>query len=92
MIGHALAVALFGLMSLAIIVVAAVVQPERAQCPRGSYLHTGVRMSGRFECARTLLGRENDAEQPPGILHGRIYCTGGSSPIVVNERTVGCQR
>lgn len=92
MIEHTIAIAWFGLLSIILIIASAFVQPERAKCPRGSYLHTGIRTDGRFECAQTLLGRENDAEQPPGILHGRIYCTGGALPIVVNERIVGCQR
>lgn len=89
---HTVALVWFLLLSFLVITVAAVVRPERAQCPRGSYLHTGVRRDGRFECARTLIGPENDAVQPPGILHGRIHCTGGAQPITVSERVVGCQR
>lgn len=80
------------LITLVILAASAVCRPESAKCPRGTYLHTGIRSSGSFACARSLIGPENDAVQPPGILLGRIYCTGGSRPIVVNERVVGCQR
>ena len=30
--------------------------------------------------------------QSDRTVHGRIYCTNGTQPVVVNERTVGCQR
>lgn len=32
-------------------------------------------------------GRQSDA-----LIEGQIYCTGGARPIVVDDRTVGCQR
>lgn len=94
---------LFSVMSLLIIVVAIAARPTRAQCPRGFYLDAGIRTSGpdvgAFSCRRppiggdddVLTGRETAIEQP-GVLRSRIYCTGGTMPVVVNHRTVGCQR
>lgn len=66
--------------------------PARLACPIGTYLSDGVSRAGWFVCRRTLTGTENDAEQPPGVLVNKVYCTGGSVPIVINERTVGCTR
>jgi len=83
---------LFTICTVAILIGSSIVQPAAATCPVGTYLHTGVRADGRFECARSLVGPENDAVQPPGVLGGRVHCTGGSRPIVVNERVAGCQR
>lgn len=68
-------------------------QPTRATCP-GSYwyLDEGIKSTGEFRCVQQLVGGENDAVQPPGEIYGKIHCTGGARPIVVNYRTVGCQR
>jgi hypothetical protein len=67
---------------------AAVTRPQHARCPPGQgWYVNGIRPSGRFECRRV------DA---PGVIHGHLYCTGGTHPIVVltdrEARTVGCQR
>lgn len=92
--------------SLVILLACAVYRPQRATCPSGWVLATGVRTvdgplgsRGSFACERPPIGGDSDvltgkstAVQPPGELRGRIYCTGGASPIVVNERIVGCQR
>ena len=95
---------LFGLLcsfaSLAMLFLAMATTPTRAVCPPGWYLN-GVRSSGAYCCVRTPVGdpdwdgtwqRPERSVQPPGELCGRIYCTGGSRPIVVNERVAGCQR
>lgn len=75
-------------------------RPRGARCPQGWYVD-GIRPTGRFDCARTpggdimydgAGGYPDRAVDLPGRLGGRLYCTGGSHPIVVNERTVGCQR
>lgn len=66
-------------------------RPHSAQAPHGFYIN-GVRPTGHFELRRIPLGRDDDAPQPPGVLQGRIWCGNGERAIVVNERTVGCQR
>ena len=57
---------------------------------------------GEFRCHR-VPARRVEEDRPinfhpmqdlPGEdyeYHARIYCTGGTRPIVVNEHTVGCQ-
>lgn len=72
-----------------ILLVARVREPTRASCPKDWWLDTGIRRDGSFRCARPS---KNEAPPPPGHLGGRIYCTGGSVPIIVGVRTVGCQR
>ena len=76
-------------------------RPRQARCPVGHDLRTGIRTSGEFECWRSPPGNSlydgaggfpERSPQSKAILSGRIYCTGGGQPIVVNERTVGCQR
>lgn len=37
-------------------------------------------------------GRPERSVQSARILRGLVYCTGGSRPIVVDYRTVGCTR
>lgn len=67
-------------------------------CPKGWH-HEGVRPSGEYECIPQPVGPDwpgysfpDRSVVPPGRLRSRIYCTGGSQPVVVDERTVGCQR
>jgi len=78
-----------------------VVRPDHAACPEGWYLASGIRTSGRFECLPSPPRDEYDCTadpvcpQPAGEEIGvaaQIVCTGGSHPIVVDFRTVGCQR
>jgi hypothetical protein len=75
-------------------------QPTHASCPHGWH-HNGVRVSGDFMCERApvgdpdqdgVWGRPDHSVVPSGLLPGKVYCTGGAHPIVVNERVVGCQR
>lgn len=86
--------------SLALIAICALVHPSRMDCPAGWH-NNGVRPAGHFECTQAPVGdpdwdgtwqRPERGYIPDGVLHGRIYCTNGFQPIVVNERTVGCQR
>jgi hypothetical protein len=102
------ALAMFGafVASLMIILACAVTRPTRARCPDGWILSTGVRTvdgplgaRGTYACERPPIGGDTDvltgkstAVQPPGKIYGRVYCTGGSSPIVVDHRIVGCSR
>ena len=73
-------------------------RPKRAQCPPNEFVE-GVRRDGSTRCARD--------DSPPQDCRGarachptgewtytrplQIYCTGGSVPIVVDSRTIGCQ-
>ncbi len=80
--------ALLYLASLLLRVVTAWTRPAMAECPRGWWLNSGVTRSGEFQCVPALLGNENDAPQPPGELHGRIY---GCSMPVWSGRRVSCR-
>lgn len=102
------ALAMFGafVASVFIIIACAITRPTRARCPDGWILATGVRTAdgplgsrGSYACERPPIGGDSDvltgkstAVQPPGELLGRVYCTGGSTPIIVDYRTVGCSR
>jgi len=76
-------------------------RPRAARCPTGYDLRTGIRPSGEFRCHPAPVGdpewdgtwqRPERGTQPDGWIESRIYCTGRSRGIVVNERTVGCSR
>lgn len=88
-------------VSLLFLVVSCLGHPTRARCPIGYDLRTGIRSDGRFECWPSPTGpsewdgtwaRPERSVQPDGVIESRIYCTGGARPIVVDARTVGCQR
>lgn len=71
-----------------------VVAPSNHMCLAGFYLE-GVRPDGRYTCRRSPA---NDEDQRPFVhvlddleYPGFVTCTGGTEPIVVNYRTVGCQ-
>ena len=93
---------ILAVLSVILMLCALVIRPTQAQCPRGMWLE-GVRPDGAFDCRPNVLGnpehdgtfhQPDDGVLPPGQLQGRIYCTGGTRPIVrpVDSRTVGCQR
>lgn len=96
MIGHAIAMFTTTLVT-AITIALAVATPK--QCAPGWYLE-GVRPSGYTQCRPvppSYCGEPvppfnrpcpHDERSSPMV----IYCTGGAHPIVVNARTVGCQR
>lgn len=78
----------------------AIARPTHYRCEPGYYVE-GVRPSGETRCVEAPTDR-GDGEC---IAGGRcrfadtalsypvqLYCTGGAHPIVVDERTVGCQR
>lgn len=86
--------------SVLCLLVAMAIHPTRARCPDGFYVE-GVRSWGGFTCHRQPVGdpnldgtygRPDVSVEPGGELAGRLYCTGGAVPIVVDSRTVGCQR
>lgn len=85
--------ALCALFSIIALCTAMATQPRHAHCPPGWYVD-GVRPTGSYTCHRPPIGGEDADPPPPGSIQGRIYCTGGSSPIVnVNTgAAVGCQR
>ena len=67
------------------------------RCPHGFWV-AGVRPSGSFTCRPTPITRgdrcrtECDDGTPDVELTGRIRCTGGTVPIVINEHAVACVR
>ena len=76
------------------------IRNDQAHCPP-SWHNTGVRPSGNFSCVRApvgdprqdgTFGQPDTSVVPPGEIRGRIWCTSGMHPIVVDDRTVGCQR
>lgn len=90
--------------SIVVLCCAMVTRPSAARCPPAWHLN-GVRPSGAFTCLRVpggdpaldgAFGTRDGAVDLPGELRGRIYCTGGSHPIIIltdrESRTVGCQR
>lgn len=89
------------LLSLLVSLVSAITRPSTAICPDG-YANQGVRPDGQYRCRpRSALpditiGARDQVIDDPTLdekeLSGRIYCSGGSAPIVVNEKTVGCMR
>ena len=92
------------LASIVLMLCAFVLRPDHARCPAGWYA-SGLHPSGEFKC---LVAPTGDPEidgwrggpdatvEHPGWLRSRIYCTGGTHPIVVlsdlEARTVGCSR
>lgn len=100
MIGHALeafALAVLGFIAMA---GAAMWHPaNRATCPAGWYIE-GVRSSGQTQCRPVPPAHCGEPVPPDNVPCPRddrripiaIYCTNGQQPIVVNERTVGCQQ
>lgn len=92
--------ALWILVALIILAIGFVKRPQHAQCPRGEFVN-GVRPSGNTWCVRAPSAREVDCrgarrcfatEAPVYTTPIKIYCTNGTRPIVVDDRTVGCQR
>lgn len=80
------------------VLVVMLIMSQRAQCPVGSYVE-GVRSSGESTCVSTPPndGCGEPYEEAPICPESRrepirIYCTGGAEPIVIDHRTIGCQR
>ena len=73
--------------------------PNRATCPPGWFVE-GVRPTGATQCRPNPPAHCGEPVPPDNgpcprddrMIPLEIYCTGGSHAIVVNERTVGCQR
>jgi hypothetical protein len=82
------------------------VEPDHAECWPGWYV-ANLRPSGVYTCMRVPCGDPlydgaggfpDRTVDLSGEIRGRIYCTGGSHPIVVlarrdaDARVVGCTR
>lgn len=86
------------LLELVVAIIVALAPPTR--CPPGWSLAEGVRRNGEFACYAPLPKCCGDARGPceavacprVEVTRSRIYCTNGTQPIVVDHRTVGCQR
>ncbi len=94
-------------VSMFLVIVTSIARPTSARCPDGFYLSEGIRTQplgrepvGSFACERPPIGGDDDvltgkstARSRPGVIRSRIYCTGGTIPIVRRDGvTVGCQR
>jgi hypothetical protein len=95
------------LLTIIVMLISMATHPQHARCPPG-FVVGNIRTSsqieprGTYTCDRPALGGDDDvktgkntARPQPGQIRGRIYCTGGTSPIVVADpevRTVGCSR
>lgn len=72
--------------------------PTAATCGPLHWLN-GVRPSGEYECRHAPVGDDSigphgeydTSSQPPGVIHGRIYCTGRTRPVVIDERRAACR-
>jgi hypothetical protein len=80
---------LFVLLSLVTIAWCGLAKPNRIGCAPGWYAE-GVRPSGETVFRRSPRVVPDD-DDPAGAIGARIYCTGGTRPIVVDYRTVGCE-
>lgn len=90
---------LLAIASVLLCLVAVVRHPQQARCP-GDWSVMGVRESGYTictpppppNCGEPTGAYQQPCPDDPRELGIQIYCTGGSLPIVVDSRTVGCQR
>lgn len=83
---------LCAIVSIALLTWSMATRPQKAQAPPGWYFSEGIRTSGDYAIKRSPPGGENDDPELPGTIRGRLHCTGGTRPIVVHYRAVGCQR
>lgn len=83
-----------------LLAIAAMRRPTTARCFPNEYVE-GVRRDGSTWCVHRPTKPEIDcsgtkrcvSDEPPRYSTPlMIYCTGGTRPIVVDYRTIGCQR
>jgi hypothetical protein len=75
-----------------------IVRPERVIAPVGWYVE-GVRPTGETvvrpspppNCEEPVPPHDGPCPPDDREIGVRVHCTGGTRPIVVNERVVGCQ-
>ena len=87
--------------SMLLLLWACATHQQHFTCAPGWWLPEGVRRDGDFACRRVPVGPElrdgrgvliDRSEQPDGIVESRVYCTGGSVPVIGDDgRTVSCQ-
>ena len=88
------------IVSIVLLLWSSAAKPTHAQCPVGWYVD-GAQPSGVFSCAKTPPRDVCDSkagcgaadQEPDPHVTSRLYCTGGTVPIVaLDGRSVGCQR
>jgi len=89
---------LFALVTLVVLITVAVIRPERARAPRGWYVEgvrpdgaTTIRQAPPQGCGEPVPPNNQPCPHAPAF-ESRIYCTNGTLPVVVDDRTIGCQR
>lgn len=91
---------LSAIVTIVVLSLGPVLQPSSARCPGAWWLAEGVKPDGRFACYGPSPRACGEASGPyehvacpeVPVIHGRIYCTGGSVPIQGGDgQTVGCQ-
>lgn len=90
---------IFAIVTLIVLFTVAVIRPERIRAPVG-YNVEGVRPDGSTtirvapprSCGEPIPPNNQPCTHRDRSFGARIYCTGGTLPIVVDERTIGCQR
>jgi hypothetical protein len=92
---HEFSFALGVLTSIVCVITMQIVSPSHQTCLRGFYVN-GVRPNGSYEC-RSIPPRDDQLDEwiksaVEQSYKAQVYCTGGSHPIVVDYKTVGCQR
>lgn len=78
---------LFTVATMFVLLVATFERPSRLHAPRGFYFE-GVRPTGETTMRPSP---RDEHDEPRGAIGARIFCTGGSTPILVSSRVVGCQ-
>lgn len=73
-----------------------VITADPLQCPRGWH-HDGISRAGQFDCTHDHIDDldwdgMHDYVVPMGRIRGQMCCTSGAHAIVVDRRSVGCQR
>lgn len=82
--------------SVAILCWSMATHPSRVECPRGWYAE-GVRPDGETRCRPTPARdcpttAQCDDGWLPGALEDRVWCVGGTVPVVDDDgRVVSCQ-
>ena len=68
------------------LIVIAIVYPVAATCPPHAWVN-GITPDGRYECLLTV----GDNDDPPvEITTGKLHCTPGTSPRVIDAHHVRC--
>lgn len=87
------------LLTFVVLAAAAVAHPQQLRAPRDWYFE-GVRADGATTlraappagCGEPRPPNDRPCPDHQRAIDARIYCTGGAVAILVDARTVGCQR